>query len=240
MEKIIGWFAGLDFWGLWFPGMVFVLFQVLLVILVSGGQAIPVFEGFGWLLPFSVISFIAGCLMQSISLALPSKLHRFWFSENALSDSGDIFSDPLEVEYHAKIKEQLLPNVNDDKTVLNHYEASLFKAHPAAYSRTLDLLSSASMERQLAIAYSFAAFETCLLFAEPRIMSDICSAFSFSMTVSQGARLSLGALVVVLLALACLSFLRSRWLYRYRVRFLFRSVASSVDEMEKCLFRDRC
>ena len=238
MEKLIGWFAGLDFWGLWFPGMVFVLFQGLLVILVSGGQAIPVLEGFGWLLPFSVLSFIVGCFMQSISLALPSRLHSFWFSENALSNPSDIFSDPLEVDYHRRIKEQLLPNVDGDKAVLNHYEASLFKAHPAAYSRTLDLLSSASLERQLAIAYSFAAFEVCLLFVDPGILSDVCGALSFPMIVSQGARSSLGFLFAGLLAFSCLSFLRSRWLYRYRVRFLFRSVASCVDAMEKCLFRD--
>lgn len=237
VEKLTGWLVGLDFWGLWLPGMVFVLFQGLLVIVVSGGQTIPSFDGFEWLLPFFVLSYITGCLMQAVSLVLPAGLHKLWYSEEALSESNHVFSDKGEIEHHRAIKNQLLPQVTNDKTVLNYYEAALAKAHPVVYSRTVDLLCSASLERQLTIVYGFAILEICLLLIFPGIVSCIGDWLSISIAFSGNASYSLRVLGIVMALFLSLSFLRSHWLYSYRVRFIFRSVASNVDDIQKCLFQ---
>lgn len=68
-RTITGWMTDLDFWGLWLPGMMFVILEVVILSILSCSTGIvtmlsrPVF-----IIPFLVVSYVAGCVFQALTL----------------------------------------------------------------------------------------------------------------------------------------------------------------------------
>ena len=246
MSDFLGTLLGIDAWGVWFPGIFFLLAQNAVALVVCGS---PLFEGHDLLSSIALftLAFAAGSTLQFIGTLLTRKWGNgkagkavkclkdiFWldFLRKPEVAKDMFFSNRDEADVHRNIRETLAPGYEEDNSVINHYEAILTKANPAAYKRTVELMNSISIQRTFAVAFLFLAVE-CLILAMlgiPFFGNNAADLLGFTLSTEShyAVRLVLLALGFHLLSLGLYSL--SCWLWSFRSRFICRNVACFRDE----------
>ena len=246
MSELLGSLLGIDAWGVWFPGVFFLLAQNAVALLVCGS---PLFDGHDLLSSIALfaMAFAVGSTLQFTGTLLTRKWSNekvgkavkclkdiFWFEFLRRPEFAKdlFFSNKDEADVHRTIRNTLAPGYEEDISVINHYEAILTKANPAAYKRTVELMNSISIQRTFAVAFLILAIE-CLVLALlgiPIFGNRVADLLGFTLTTESHyvARLAVLALLFYLLSLGLYSL--SCWLWSLRSRFICRNVACFRDE----------
>lgn len=246
MSDLLSSLLGIDAWGVWFPGVFFLLAHNVVAFLVCGS---PLFNGHDLLSSIALfaLAFAAGSTLQFMGTLLTRKWRNekvekvvkwlkdiFWldFLRKTEVAKNLYFSSREEADVHRNIRETLAPGYKEENSVINHYEAILTKANPTAYKRTVELMNSISIQRTFAVAFLILAIE-CLLLALlgiPVFGNTVADLLGFTLSTEAHfiARLIVLALGFYLLSLGLYSL--SCWLWSLRSRFICRNIACFRDE----------
>lgn len=242
-RTITGWMTDLDFWGLWLPGMMFVILEVVILSILSCSTGVvamvskPVF-----IIPFLVVSYVAGCVFQALTLwsgghfkkhfnKLYDKLQircldRF-FKRDESSRFVPQFSNAKEFRLHNNLRERLLPSLSaeeDSKEVTNLYEAYLQQVSPAAYQRSMHLMSIASLDNQMKSVFTVCIGFSILQFLVFGDGSVLRNGLGLTQDILLNSFWEIFTLDFLLLIGSRLLKARSTWFYRYRVRYIYRQI----------------
>ena len=237
----------MDFWGLWLPGMMFVILEVVILSILSCSTGIvamvskPVF-----IIPFLVVSYVAGCVFQALTLwsgdlfkknsqkhsnKSPNEpqikcLDRF-IKRDKPSRFVPQFSNDKELNLHKELRERLLPSLSaegDSKEVTNLYEAYLQQVSPAAYQRSMHLMSIASLDNQMKSVFSVCIGFSILQFLVFGDGSVLRNGLGLTQDILLNSFWGIFTLDLLLLIGSRLLKARSTWFYRYRVRYIYRQI----------------
>lgn len=246
MSDFLGTLLGIDAWGVWFPGIFFLLAQNVVALLVCGS---PLFEGHDLLSSIALfaLAFAAGSTLQFMGTFLTQKWGNekvgkvvkclkdiFWldFLRKPEVAKDMFFSNRDEADVHRTIRETLTPGYEEDNSVINHYEAILTKANPEAYKRTVELMNSISIQRTFAVAFLVLEVE-CLILALlgiPIFGNTAADLLGFTLSTESHYATRLVVLTFACYLLSWGLYSLSCWLWSFRARFICRNVACFRNE----------
>lgn len=245
MSGFVDSLLGIDAWGVWFPGIIFLLSQNLLSILICNSPLIGRLDLMSAALLFGA-AFAVGSTLQLIGTLLNRKINNkvvkfivkaikgvFWldFLQNSRTETL-CFSKEVEVTAHKNIWQKLAPDYDDGVSVINHYEAILTKASPTAFKRTVELMNSISIQRTFAVALTILVIESFILyFNAPELAKMVEMRFGLALVVDSHYAPRLFAFGLSAYVLSCGLYALSCWLWNFRSRFICRNVACFDDEV---------